>query len=464
MLRATALLLFVAGCTAAAKDVVPPNGDLDCPDDGDSSTPPCQARFFWPTGVAMSPDESVLFVADANSDLTYNSGRIDVLDLAKVEEAITSWTTSHTLADHCTKDTDFSETMDCPETPYLKRDAAVLTGNFATAIGVQTKDSDGNLRLVVPVRGDPSITWIDWVKNGADRFLQCKDTDVGTYATCDDDHKLTRLRDDNDTTEPGIADEPFDVFVDSVNDFAVVTHLSSGSASLVDLPKTGMPSISDAIGGLFGADPETGVVGASAVAGRDPGSPDDIVYVASRSEDRVQTFTIVRPRAQPALLQAGDFFFLNTVGTQSGGSRDTRGLAFGSGGDRMYLINRYPPTLQIYDTSLSPQGTPKNEGLAAVDICRQASRLVLTDTGDGDRVYVACFDAGQIYAIDPRDGGQVIDVITVGRGPYDLAASPSKKRLYVSNYLENTIAVIDLAPGSPTRNRVVLRLGEPKKP
>ncbi|HTJ46494.1 MAG TPA: hypothetical protein VL463_30520 [Kofleriaceae bacterium] len=466
MLRAPALSILIAGCTASAADVIPPNGDVDCHvDPNNPNSASCAQRFFWPTGIAISPDESVLFVADANSDLTYNSGRIDVLDLTKVEEAITSWTSaSHTLGTGCTKDTDFSETMICPETPYLDRQASVLTGNFATAVGVQAKDSDGNLRLVIPVRGDPSITWIDWVKSGTDRFLQCNGTEVGTYATCDDDHKLTRLRDDSDPTQPGITDEPFDVFVDSVNDFAIVTHLASGSASLVDLPKDGQPSISDAISGVFGADPQTGAIGATAVAGRDPGSPDDIVYVGARTEDRIQTFTVVRPRDQPALLQAGDFFFLNTVGSLAGGSRDTRGLAFGSGGDRMYLINRLPPTLQIYDTSLGPQGTPKNEGMSAVDICRDASRLVLADSGDGDRVYIACFDDGQVYAIDPRDGGRVTDVISVGRGPYDLVASPSKKRLYVSNYLENTIAVIDLAPGSPTRNRVVLRLGEPKKP
>ena len=30
----------------------------------------------------------------------------------------------------------------------------------------------------------------------------------------------------------------------------------------------------------------------------------------------------------------------------------------------------------------------------------------------------------------------------------------------MTNFLEDTIAVIDLAPSSPTRNRVVLRIGK----
>jgi YVTN family beta-propeller protein len=88
--------------------------------------------------------------------------------------------------------------------------------------------------------------------------------------------------------------------------------------------------------------------------------------------------------------------------------------------------------------------------------------VYLADSGDGDRVYISCFGDGTIYVVDPRDGLQVEDVISVGHGPYDVVASPSKKRLYVTNYLEDTIAVIDITPGSVTRNRVVMRLGQPK--
>jgi DNA-binding beta-propeller fold protein YncE len=53
--------------------------------------------------------------------------------------------------------------------------------------------------------------------------------------------------------------------------------------------------------------------------------------------------------------------------------------------------------------------------------------------------------------------------VTVGRGPYDVVAAPTRRLLFVSNYLEDSIAVIDLTPGAPTENQVVLRLGESKK-
>ena len=448
MLRALALVSVTAAaaCTAPAKEVSPP-----------------QDQFFWPTGLAISPDESMLFVANANSDLRYDSGSIDVIDLNAVETALSGWAvddpTKRVLAAGCTQDTSFSQTMVCDETPFIRADKGIRTGNFATAISVQDKGAGGNLRLVVPVRGDPSITWVDW--DAASQALTCGPTDSGGFPLCDDPHRITHMR--NDSTLAAIADEPFDVFVDSGNQYAVVTHLTSATVTLVDLPKDGMPIATDEITGLFASDPLTGALGASAVAGRDPGAPGDGVYVASHTEDRIQTMEVVRPRdGGPALIDLSDFFFLNTVGTQSGGSTDSRALAFGSGGDRMYVVNRMPPTVQIYDTSIGPQGTPQKTGIGAVDICREASRLVLADSGDGDRAYVACFDDGELYVVDPTGNGSVPDVISVGHGPYDVVASPSKRRLYVSNYLEDTISIIDITPGAATRDRVVMRLGEPR--
>ena len=43
-------------------------------------------RFFFPTGLALTPDGRFLFVSNGNSDLKYNGGSIVVVD---VEEALT---------------------------------------------------------------------------------------------------------------------------------------------------------------------------------------------------------------------------------------------------------------------------------------------------------------------------------------------------------------------------------------
>jgi DNA-binding beta-propeller fold protein YncE len=199
-----------------------------------------------------------------------------------------------------------------------------------------------------------------------------------------------------------------------------------------------------------------------------PSAGGDIVYVGSRSEDRVQMMTVGHPPNEGSAngenvfpyFVPGNYFFLNLVGSNSGGSMDSRGMTFSPGGDRLYLLNRRPPTLQVYDTSLNDSGFPKNVGLAATDICRQASTLSVLDTGDGERAYITCFQDGQLYIVDPRGSASVEDVVLVGRGPETVVGSAAHKKVYVTNFLEDTIAVLDVDPTSPRKNRVVLRIGD----
>jgi DNA-binding beta-propeller fold protein YncE len=84
---------------------------------------------------------------------------------------------------------------------------------------------------------------------------------------------------------------------------------------------------------------------------------------------------------------------------------------------------------------------------------------------------VTCFQDGQIYVVDPHGQSKVEDIITVGRGPYGIVAATGvnpaanmQKQLFISNFLEDTIAVVDVTPSSKTRNRVVLRIGVPRAP
>ena len=439
MARALPALLLAAGCTASASDVRPPADEL-----------------FFPTGLAIAPDESVLFVANANSELRFDSGSVGVIDLMNVDRIVADWVTSLSFPDSCSPDPDHIETLQCEAADFLSAQAGVRVGNFATDISVQDLDN-GRLRLMIPTRGDPSIAWADW--DGTQ--LDCNSGAEG-FALCDDEHRLSFA-----VTNPNVAipEEPFGVFADSAGEFAMVTHLTTGAVTLIDSPKNGLATITDIQGATFLPDPNTGLRGATGVAGRAPKSPDDIVYVASRSEDRIQTFTVARPvnNAPPFLLQ-GNFFFLDGVGATTGNSTDTRGMTFSPTGNFMYLVNRRPPSLQIFDTGLDATGVPKNRLVGAADICRQASTVTVADSGDGERAYVTCFQDGQLYIVDPSGLVQAEDIVLVGRGPYSVAAAPTRKKLYVTNFLEDTIAVIDVDPISPFHNRVVLRIGEVREP
>ncbi|HEX7840410.1 MAG TPA: hypothetical protein VF469_23185 [Kofleriaceae bacterium] len=450
----------LAGCTASGNDIHPP-----------------QDRVFFPSGLAVSPKGDFLFVANANSELRYDSGSISVIDLGLVTSAVEQWLAHPGQSPRleCHADPEHGETLVCDETQiqdkaqsFFKQNAGVRVGNFATDLALQNFTDGGELtRVFVPTRGDPSISWADFASDTG--TLRCT-KGAETYPLCDDLHRLTSV--DNNPDQLPVPTEPFGVFADAHNGFAMVTHLSSGSVTLVKAPHdSSQVMVADVITNVFAPDPVSGLRGASGIAGRNPASANDLVYVGGTSENRIQTFTVGTRADAAAFLLPGSYFFLDAVGNTTGTSTDTRGMQFSPMGDRLYIANRNPPTLQVYDTSLGPNGIPRNAATGASDICREASGIAVLGAdrtaGTDDRVYVTCFQDGQIYVVDPSGQSQVEDIISVGRGPYSAAVlgnSPGRKLLFVSNFLEDTIAVIDLDPGSPTRNRVVLRIGTPKAP
>jgi hypothetical protein len=466
--RSCALCALIASCTASAEDVRAP-----------------EDRLFFPSGLAVSPPGNrarALFITNSNSELRFDSGSIAVVSLDDVQTIVNDWVADQPgetpiKAEGCEEDPEHRETLVCDTvaSQLLRKGAGVRIGNFATDIAVQdftrpeTPDAI-KLRVIVPTRGDPSIAWADY--DG--EKLSCAD-DEG-FVQCDDAHRLSSML--NDPDERPIQDEPFGVFATTqppdpldpgrMQGFAVVTHLTTGGITLIDAPEDGTVQLSDVVNGLFAPD-TSGLFGATGVAGIKPGAADDLIYVGSRSENRIQTLAVGRPenRTHPYLLPASHFFLEAVGGNQLvGGSIDTRGLRFSPDGERLYVVNRHPPSLQIYDTSVGPTGVPRNAPNGATDICRQATSVAVMQTGTVDdpqeRAYVTCFQDGEVYVIDPRGQSMVEDIITVGRGPYAVAAAPDQKLVFVSNVLEDTVAVINVDPTSPKRNRVVLRIGVPR--
>ncbi|MBA3462000.1 MAG: hypothetical protein H0T46_18720 [Deltaproteobacteria bacterium] len=435
---------LLAACTASADEVRPPSDEI-----------------YFPTGIAVAPGEKVAFVTSANSELRYDSGSIGVLDLDAMKTTITAWLARGEIPGGdcddelcCEVDPNNAKTLVCDESLFLNRNnEGVRIGNFATDIAVQDL-GNGQLRVIVPTRGDPSVAWAEW--DGSK--LSC--SSGGANALCDDAHRLSYVQNNSDLAS--IPEEPFGVFADSAGEFAMVTHLTTGAVTLIDSPKNSdRVQVADVLTGIFAADPSNGLRGATGIVGRLPNAPNDMIYVGSRSEDRIQTFTVGRPvNDAPPYMLPGNWFFLDAVGRNNGGSSDTRGMAASADGSRLYLVNRRPPTVQIYDTSIGPTGFPRNKALGATDICRQGSTVAISGSGDAERAYVTCFQDGQVYVVDPRGAVSVEDIILVGRGPYAAAAAKTSNLLLVTNFLEDTIAVVDTAPGTQTHNRVVLRVGK----
>jgi DNA-binding beta-propeller fold protein YncE len=504
----------VISCTASGSDIQLPRNQL-----------------AFPTGMAISPDTSmppdmatpdkdkrVLFVVNANSELRYDSGSLGVIGLGRVRSVIDAWLgylappkptdepkpTCETFAKglptmvlaapdggsalDCSCDAGNADTLECDEAYFINQDAGVRVGNFATDLSVQ--DFGSKLRVFVPTRGDPSVAWADF--DGT--TLHCGGGS-DPFPLCDDAHRLTSLNNDPDLA--ALPSEPFAVFADVVraNDamgnpvppthgFAMVAHLSTGSVTLINAPAdSSQVQITDILGGLFAS--TSGAGGATSIAGRrmpipapppppepNEGVPElvpESIYVASNVDNRVQLFDVGMRGGSAGYLLPGTFFVLGAVGASAGNSSDTRGLRFSADGSRLYLVNRAPPSLQVYDTSLGPTGVPKNTLLGSSDLCRGGSAAAVAGAGSDERVYVTCFQDGQIYVVNPFGQSQVEDIISVGRGPYAavVAVLPNTdpvppSYLFVSNFLEDTIAVIDITPNHPTRDRVVLRIGTPR--
>jgi DNA-binding beta-propeller fold protein YncE len=427
---ALALTAPLAACTASSEEVRPP-----------------EDAFFFPTGLATSPDERFLFAVSANSDLRYDSGSILVIDLEAVDRVVTEYKASGAIDAACHEDLDTAGTIECEEAPFFLGGAGVRIGNFTSSIAVQDKGG-GNLRVLAPVRGDPSVTWAEW--DGTS--LSCGGGQG--FGLCDDAHRLTRMREDDDL--PELAAEPYDIYVDSVAGLAAVTHLSSGTVTLVDTPADGTPVLADALGGLFGG--SGSARGATGVAGRQAGDG-NILYVQSRTEDRIQMIGVARESGGLPFLVPSSYFFLNGVGGAGGTSSDSRGVTFDPSGDRAYMINRSPPSLMVYDTSIDSTGIPINRLVGATDLCREASGLAIADGGAGIRAFVTCFQNGEVYVVDPRGAASVEAVTSVGRGPFAMAAAENRQLLFVSTFLDDSIAVLDLDPASPNLYRVIMRLG-----
>lgn len=426
--------LLFAACPASSEDVRPPDD-----------------QFFFPTGMAMDSAEANLFITNANSDLRYDSGSISVVDLARVSEIAAGWIDGGQLPQgrDCEADRSVPHTLLCNEEEVIRADATVRTGNFATEIATQELD-DGRTRLFAAVRGDPSLTWIDY--DPSSQTLDCGGG--GALPRCDEDHRLSRMR--NDQSVGNIPAEPFGIYVDGDAGFAVLTHLTQAAVTLANAPRDGSaPILSDALGGVFEASPLTGARSALGVSGRNSGGR---VYVTSRSDSRVQIFTVARIANQLPALVPAEFFFLRGVQP----SDDGRGIQFSESGNRAYVLNRTPAMLQVIDTSLNEVGLPKNDLDSAIEVCSNSSNLQVGDLGAGNRAYVTCFRDGQVWVVNTATRS-IESIIDVGRGPQSIELSTTRKQLYVTNFLEDTVSVIDLTPGAKTENRVVLKLGRTRQ-
>ncbi len=158
-----------------------------------------------------------------------------------------------------------------------------------------------------------------------------------------------------------------------------------------------------------------------------------------------------------------------------------RGVAVTPGGQRLFLASRHPTInrqdpMQIYavEAPTDETGAPDFQVSAAIQVSGTPGLLRMLP-GDStaepplpDLLYAVIFGGARIAVIDSLRL-DVIDVIDVGSGPFDLAfVTPAadarcattdegrpRREAWVTEFMDDSVAIIDIDPESPTYHQVI---------
>ena len=402
------------GCAVDEPGISPPDGE--------------ERRFYFPSGLAIHPDSdgTRLYVTNANADLLYNKGTLQLVDVEKDPAG-------------CAADPVGPALENCDESALIQGDDRQLTiGSFAGDIEIRKDDS----RLYFTTRSGPSgVAWVAL----SDGMLG----DLGQIEVLDEGDPVP------------LPAEPFGLALLESCDRPrlLVTHLTQGVVTMLDDYDDGLRTV--ATSPLILPPGSRAPQRAFAIAPRRRDLCAGPAYVTSSTSNQVAT--VIPDEAR--LVTGPAFSLAPPLANQFQGSEqrgtDARGIAVAQNGSRAWVAVREPPALLLVDTR-EQHGLPRDRVLALVEVCPQPSMVrVREDVAGRTLVYVVCFATHQIFVVD-GDLMQLVDVIETGRGPATLEFDEQRNRAFVAHYAENTIGWIDLNPQNPTLHRVIRTLGLPE--
>ena len=402
--------------------------------------------------------------------------------------------------------------LNCDERRYVQSPSTVRTGSFAAGMVWQDYCPDPcNPTTCVPpaglagrifmgVRGDTSLTWAD-VTSDPPSFL-CGQTSNASLAECQGDaHRiltatgqvLTTEMNDNSAPAVNLPDEPYALQIDPDHGVLYVGHLAgstatvdTGGISLFDVSQTGSGTPRDPVFvAPFPSPFAANSAGAFGITDLHPHPPlgqpigaANVMFASSRYIPLVSsigTFGTLPPdplgcpisNTDVVVEPAGDSLNPGLVGSEM------RGVAFidppppptasnvtPQPASRVYALERVPPDLVGFDIATNGAGVTTAIPTDFSETCSSPTFLYEHDSGQGLRLYVNCFDTGEIYVFDPAVP-TLITTLQIGRGPAGLVFDDLRKQAYVIGFSDNNLSVVDLAPGSQTQYHVIQRLGFP---
>jgi hypothetical protein len=508
-----------------------------CYSSGGQGAPPIDSELYFPVGLGVTtPNSKYLFVANSDFDLAYNAGTVQAYYLGTLgkkqigdpthdpsvdngiehavrqcEEILTNGDPAHPTPEcvgypagsgkdpvKCQQTLSDAGCLGAPATPYLG--ASVRIGAFASDLTiVPLHDAKGNTvthttpvpagtppfhdgRVLVTVRGDATLTYIDYVEPDAggivlDCYTGAKAGDQGH--DCATDHRVGQDPNAN-ARQLTLEGEPFAVATPiywnptqepaQSGGIAAIAHQTTGDVSVfrdvaIDgrTPKlaytlTGLPVDADAIAAL-----DVPPTGSASFVPR--------FLVANRTAPTLALVSYLGDSGnldRSVLVESS----LVPITTQTTGY-DTRGILVDppNPGEnrptRVFLSSRSPASLVIGQIEPDSGALHFYENAPLPIGPSRITRGTYT-TSDGvthTRVYVVSYDSAYVIAYDP-DTRRLGDVVHVGRGPYAISIDSVRKLGYVANFVDNTIQVFELDPtrGTALFEQVVLTVGVPHGP
>lgn len=511
-----------------------------CYPSGGQGKEPVDDQFYFPVSAAVTPARALadakndpfsgdprgkwLIVANSDFDLAYKSGTVQALDLGDVVVDTEAQTWKATgiwgavlacedkrrspscLADPsteayraCQSELSTGGCLGADVSPYVR--ASVRIGAFASdmkivkvydAAAMNTARTDVS-RVLLPVRGDATLTFIDAIESDGGVTLNCY---AGAGANekghdCDASHRVGQVAAAN-ARNLTLEGEPFAIATPDYWDCATANRDTAGNCALEPARSGGVASIVHQVSGdvsvfhdvqLYKAPPAVATpVLSYTLGGLAPGA----TAIASLDlKDRVDAAAnppilfvprfLVANRSQSSLFQVsylGDDGNLDRsvltasalipITTQQTGY-DTRGIVVDPPGQgegrpiRVFLASRSPASIVV--GQIDPD-SGQLHFYENVPLPIGPSRITRSSFLDAEgiahtRIYVASYDSAYVISYDP-DARRLGGVIKAGRGPYSIAIDEGRKLAYVANFIDGTVQIIDV---SPTR-----RIPDPSSP
>lgn len=447
---------WLAAVALVASACLPDTGGIEPPSD----------RLIFPVGLATTPSDNFLLAVNSNFNLRYNAGTLVALDLSVLDEHLASALDGPGVyySTECGEDGVSAPSQD--DQYCFVDDGSLILEEETLRIGAFASDLEltpAGDRAVIPVRGERAIQLVDVDEAGPD-VISCGE---GADLRCDSAHQVTS------NSAHTLPIEPYEIAVTELEEtdpgggstpvtLGFATHLAGGEVSLFSISRgePGSPVQAELLSVLDGV-----VGGASGIA-----SFENEVYVAGRHDatPHVAVLEVLTDSENGSYTSNPWFNQTDHVDlvTEMYAGTDARGIAVSPDGSLAFLATRTPDALLKIDL----------ESLQLIDqttVCLDPS-VVATYVYDGltpgypddDTLYafVLCFLTGQTYVVDTRL--MQVEVRATGSGPQAIAFDDTRRLVYIANFSESNITVLQAVPPfsqlKDASGRVV-RIGEPRR-